>query len=621
MKQKSLLLTFFITFCLIFSLSGCEQQTKETAVFFYIIGSDLETDDGCATADLNELCAASTENLSIYIQAGGAKHWQNDLIIDTAPQRLTVKDGHLTPLETLSPVSMADRDTLTDFLRWADTVSSAKRRCVIFWNHGGGTALGFGCDQLHPSDTLTLTDFRDAFQEAAFHADFIGFDACLMATLENAALLSDCADYLIASEETEPSSGWFYTDWVNALNADPALPTEVLAEGILDDFISHSPTDEAATIALLSTKNASALSDALSAYLAERSGDLRSTYPLLSSARCRSVELGDASYDQIDLMSFLHAANADEALTELAQQTVLDFRSTLPDTCGLAFYFPFRFPWFYASLQGTDLFAGDYFDRFLSVYAYGEAQGNAPSIPSQLTGYEDDDFSADLTLEDWYDEALGEACFDASLSLVSFAPFSTSREGDTLRLPLSPDQLPLLAESELELWMEDSQCYLSLGRFPVQREEAALSASVPALWPSVGGQLIPFFTISEDAGERLGWAAATLNNGDDIQLILRWAGDSLTLEGYRYLPEEEELSFPTRSLLQLNPGDKLDIFCPAFSKGGYYNATQYYTDTIVVDDAFHAVLLPVSSASVYAGFHINDLYGRQAWSKPTAWGS
>ncbi|MCR5235609.1 MAG: hypothetical protein K6E34_00220 [Lachnospiraceae bacterium] len=36
------------------------------------------------------------------------------------------------------------------------------------------------------------------------HFDFIGFDACLMATVETAYMLSPYADYMIASEEFEP---------------------------------------------------------------------------------------------------------------------------------------------------------------------------------------------------------------------------------------------------------------------------------------------------------------------------------------------------------------------------------------------------------------------------------
>ena len=61
-----------------------------------------------------------------------------------------------------------------------------------------------------------------ALTKAGVAFDFIGFDACLMATAENALMLTKHADYLIASEETEPGVGWYYTNWLTSLGKDPS---------------------------------------------------------------------------------------------------------------------------------------------------------------------------------------------------------------------------------------------------------------------------------------------------------------------------------------------------------------------------------------------------------------
>lgn len=45
--------------------------------------------------------------------------------------------------------------------------------------------------------------------------DMIGLDACCMATLETALVLSPYADYMVASQEMEPSCGWDYTSIAN----------------------------------------------------------------------------------------------------------------------------------------------------------------------------------------------------------------------------------------------------------------------------------------------------------------------------------------------------------------------------------------------------------------------
>ena len=51
------------------------------AVYWYLCGSDLETNYGCATTDLVEMLeVALPENVNVVIQTGGAAVWQNDLM-------------------------------------------------------------------------------------------------------------------------------------------------------------------------------------------------------------------------------------------------------------------------------------------------------------------------------------------------------------------------------------------------------------------------------------------------------------------------------------------------------------------------------------------------------------
>ena len=49
------------------------------AVYWYLCGSDLETNGGCATADLGEMMEVTLpENVTVVIQTGGAAVWQNN---------------------------------------------------------------------------------------------------------------------------------------------------------------------------------------------------------------------------------------------------------------------------------------------------------------------------------------------------------------------------------------------------------------------------------------------------------------------------------------------------------------------------------------------------------------
>ena len=85
---------------------------------------------------------------------------------------------------------------------------------------------------------MSLAGLNTAFQNGGVKFDFIGFDACLMATVENALMASKYADYLIASEETEPGIGWYYTNWLTALGNNSSLATLDIGKQIIDDFVA-----------------------------------------------------------------------------------------------------------------------------------------------------------------------------------------------------------------------------------------------------------------------------------------------------------------------------------------------------------------------------------------------
>ena len=66
--------------------------------------------------------------------------------------------------------------------------------------------------------------------------ELIGFDTCLMATVDVAAAFSDIGRYLVASEETEPANGWYYSEWVKALAENPQMDGAELGKIICDTY-------------------------------------------------------------------------------------------------------------------------------------------------------------------------------------------------------------------------------------------------------------------------------------------------------------------------------------------------------------------------------------------------
>ena len=113
-----------------------------------------------------------------------------------------MKNGKLACLEKdLGAVSMTDPSTLYGYIRWCEQKFPASRYGLILWDHGGGSVSGYGYDEKFASaGSMSLSGVDRALGDAGVKFDFVGFDACLMATAETALMLAEHADYLIASE-------------------------------------------------------------------------------------------------------------------------------------------------------------------------------------------------------------------------------------------------------------------------------------------------------------------------------------------------------------------------------------------------------------------------------------
>ena len=181
---------------------------RDTAtIMVYMCGTDLESRSGMGTADLQEMLGADLGgSINLLVYTGGCKGWRNNLISSGTNQVWQVKDGKLACLEKdLGSVSMTGPENLAWYIKWCAKNYPASRYELILWDHGGGSVSGYGYDEKFASSgSMNLAGIDAALEKAGVKFDFIGFDACLMATAETALMLTRHADYLIASEETEP---------------------------------------------------------------------------------------------------------------------------------------------------------------------------------------------------------------------------------------------------------------------------------------------------------------------------------------------------------------------------------------------------------------------------------
>lgn len=219
----------------------------------YMCGSNLETDDGCATLNLEEILSVDLpDNVNMLIETGGSSAWQNDIVDPEYLEYYVVQDQGLLRKEQRERKSMGDPDVLADFVKWGVENYPAQHYVLLFWDHGGGSITGVCLDQLD-DDGLSLPEMDQALSQVGAHFDIVGFDTCVMATLENAQMLADHSDYMVASEEVIPFGGWAYDkvcDWFNT--TDDTNDVVDFCRTIVDTYMDKCQDNGVADSATLS---------------------------------------------------------------------------------------------------------------------------------------------------------------------------------------------------------------------------------------------------------------------------------------------------------------------------------------------------------------------------------
>ncbi|MBE6930993.1 MAG: hypothetical protein E7463_12030 [Ruminococcaceae bacterium] len=226
---------------------------KPWTVLIYMCGTDLETVDGAATANLGEICRPmNRDSINVVIQTGGTRSWKLGGIPEDKLARFEVVEAGLACVGQYPLASMGDEATLASFLEWGVDAYPAEKYMLLLWNHGGGSLGGVCYDELFDSDSLELDEIAGALDASGVTYELIGFDACLMATLENAALLRDYGRYMVASEEFEPGGGWDYADFLGYLSTSPDVHGAELGRRICQGYYNKCSASQDETMATLS---------------------------------------------------------------------------------------------------------------------------------------------------------------------------------------------------------------------------------------------------------------------------------------------------------------------------------------------------------------------------------
>lgn len=233
----------------------------QVTVLIYMNGSNLESNYGCATTDIQEMLDADlNDRVSVLIQTMGTLEWQDYGIASDHAQRYLIEDHDLVLVDdSLEQEDCTDPRTLSNFINWSEKNYPADRYILILWNHGGGSVEGFGYNQWgRYSDSLTLDEMQTALKDGGVPFDFIGMDSCIMSSIEICYALYDYCDYMILSEDFESSLGWSYSGWLTELASNTSIDTVSLAKIIIDDMVEANEKNRregsSSTLALIDQK-------------------------------------------------------------------------------------------------------------------------------------------------------------------------------------------------------------------------------------------------------------------------------------------------------------------------------------------------------------------------------
>jgi hypothetical protein len=250
-----------------------EPDLPEWTVMFYMCGSDLESRYEYATKNMIEITtchdlyatyekiaeeyhvdtgdpvSASDKKVQVVLETGGCKAWHNNEgEIHTTDRDIrtdVLQRWYYDPYESLDTAiirlkeevplqSMADPETLADFIRWSKENYPARKYMLVLWDHGGGSRTGILVDELHDNDIMYLYELEQALKDGGGELEAVLFDACLMANIETACAIEDSARWMIASEEVVTGEGTNILFWLTELCNRPEMDGRTLGRIICD---------------------------------------------------------------------------------------------------------------------------------------------------------------------------------------------------------------------------------------------------------------------------------------------------------------------------------------------------------------------------------------------------
>ena len=293
------------------------------SIFIYMCGSNLESSQGLAGKDIDELLKADIpENVNVIIETGGAKEWHSHGIANDKIQRYIVADHKLTLLEEAENQDMGSSETFRDWLKWGADHYLGERNVLIIWDHGGDATQGVCYDENYGYHGLKQSELSTSFEEWGItkadiqkkypKIDMLIFDTCFMGNIETVSWLGDYFHYMIASQVIMPGGG---LDYKVITEEFAGHDDESYGRIVCDSFREECEKNGQAEKTELSLYDLSQ-ADAAVASLEDVFGDTQDSLPL--SAKKSAVVENSIKFNVVDLKNLIDNECAGKAILDSA---------------------------------------------------------------------------------------------------------------------------------------------------------------------------------------------------------------------------------------------------------------------------------------------------------------
>lgn len=617
-------------------VSGEMGEEGVWTIFVYLCGTDLESNNGMGTGDLEEMCAAEgSDNVRFVVETGGTYQWNNEYVSSDNQERFVVQNGTVTKVDEGSLANMGLPATLSDFLTWGVENYASEHMGLVMWNHGGGSVTGICFDERQDYDSLSLVELDDAlytyYEKMGRRFDFIGFDACLMGTVETANVLATYADYMYGSEETEPGSGWDYTAIGDFLASNPDADGAQLGKVVCDSFLAACKAQNDDDLTTLSVIDLGKLDDLLVSFNRFAGNMYAAGKETAARAEMiRAIEKADnfggnnkseGYTNMVDLGGILEACadyadGAEDVLQVLNEVVVYSVSgSAHKGASGLAMYYPL-------SVQGSSelsIWGAVCVSPYYLSFVDRQNQGSVDS--TSYDNYDDDQWFDDEGEWFWglfddsddYWDYLDEYEQTGESSYITFAEEPQLDENGTFWFELDEDGYYNAADVYAMIYelSPDGEDIIELGEtYDINSdwETGTFYDNFDGYWISLpDGQNLATYIV-EDADDYTIYTSPILLNGEETNLRLKldYTQGQIIIEGA--WDGIDENGAAAREIVKLKEGDVIVPLYYAYSIEGddefYYSGQEYTVDGD--PEIYYDVM---EDGEYYYSFCIDDIYG------------